>query len=59
MILQFNGVRNAGGHQFEVLFKRLNASTKRNDQTDLLLMSTPRKINMEHNHGGLEDDLPF
>ena len=21
--------------------------------------STPRKINMEHNHGGLEDHFPF
>ena len=23
------------------------------------LESTPRKINMEHNHGGLEDHFPF
>ena len=22
-------------------------------------MFTPRKINMEHNNGGLEDDFPF
>ena len=22
-------------------------------------MDTPLKINMEHNHGGLEDDLPY
>ena len=21
--------------------------------------NTPWKINMEHNHGGLEDDIPF
>ena len=23
------------------------------------ILTTPRKINMEHNHGGLEDHFPF
>ena len=26
---------------------------------NLLQLATPRKINMEHNNGGLEDDFPF
>ena len=26
---------------------------------DLVRVSTPQKINMEHNHGGLEDHFPF
>ena len=25
----------------------------------LTIFVTPRKINMEHNHGGLEDHVPF
>ena len=27
--------------------------------TSRLAMATPSKINMDHNHGGLEDHVPF
>jgi len=31
----------------------------REGSKDIQMKSTPWKINMEHNHGGLEDHFPF